>query len=638
MADRFWQKNGARYELAKAGHKWVQKHLRALEPMSRAYQGQYFLEGAEPEENIIENSYHDWISYIIPKSTANHPKFRVTTRKGGDRARFEAKGYELALNQIARDMRMRNFIAKGPAVDMQFMFGITLATRHVDPRRRTSEYAFIDGPQMMPRLYRIAPDWWFEDPSTFDRDGIRYYGWRPFEDKELLRAMAEEDDTWDKDAIEAMQTQYADPDNYILDRSRPGTNEWIEEAPVGYMYVHESEEGVTLDGHPHPGPSEGYNGTLYTFDWQTGHDLREPIAWFGAPEGPCTMYGAYQIPNDPVMAGPLVIVENQTRNLNRLADAIVRASEAYKRLIVADSRDTRLVDAIKNAPHDYVVPLRNFDKSKVAELEMAGVSELQMIGYQIAKAQVDRNMSFHDTQRGIAPGSGTTATAVNAAAGSTDIRLEGILGSLYEGVEADGRKILHNLVFDQSIVVPVSHEVLQEGKIEMLPAINADTGEYIIDQQTGEPLMQPAGEVIFMGGNSYLSYADLDLELVPESMPRSEEGLKQNMKLAAIDRIVGMLPIAREHPELKLREVTEMLADAFNDPALTDLIDLDMTQSRPQASATRTVSAPGSSPASVGAGSRPQGGGQRRYPATGTSGSQTGGLYAHAMSGRQAGG
>jgi len=627
VVERFWQKKDVAWNLGKRGHEWVQKHLGSQENMYRAYAGNYFLEGAEPDESTIENSYHDWLSFIQPRGAANNPKFRVTTRKGGARARFEAKGYEVALNQIARDMRMRSFLGRYPLVDMQFNFGLTMATRMPD-RRRQASYDFADE-LVRPALYRIAPDWYIEDPSCYDREGIRFYGWRPYEDKEVLLAMAETDDTWDKAAIEAMATQGIDSADQSRQRGRPQTGEFIEEAPVMYLCVPESEEGVTLDGQPHPGPGNGFNGTIYTYDWHTGAQLREPIAWFGAPGGPITMYGVYTVPNDPIPAGPLVLMQGNIANLNKIARASVEATLAYKRLLMADSRDKRLVDAIKNAPHDYVVGIRNFDRSKALPLEMGGLSPAMTEGYAMLKAQRDRGMAMHDTQRGIAPG-GTTATAVNEAGESSDVRLEGVLGPLYEGVEQDARKLLHNLVFDRNIVVPVSHEVMQEQQMEMLPVFDPETGDYIVDPQTGEPLMAPADEVIFRGGDSYLTFEDLDVELVKESMPRSVEGLEQNMKLAAMDRVQGWLPFLREFPEAKGREILDMLADAFNDPAISDLIDLDMTQTRPPASSTRTIPS-GRSPASAG-GSRPQGG-SRPYPATGGSGYQSGSAASGAMQG-----
>ncbi len=78
----FWTDAKARWELSKAGHKWVGKHLGSWESMTKAYAGQYFLEGGDPETDSPENAALDWISFIVPRGASNEPKFRVTCRSG----------------------------------------------------------------------------------------------------------------------------------------------------------------------------------------------------------------------------------------------------------------------------------------------------------------------------------------------------------------------------------------------------------------------------------------------------------------------------------------------------------------------------------------------------------------------------
>jgi hypothetical protein len=227
-AQQFWNSAKARHELAKAGLKWVGKHLHSYDSMTRAYAGQYWLEGGDPETDSPENAALDWISFFVPRAASNPPKFRVSTRRGGWRARFEAKGYEVALNQLVRDIRLQQFIADYPSVDMQFVFGATLATRTADTRRRARDYPFASNEERtMPSIYRVAPTWYFEDPSAWDRDGIQFQGWAPYEVRARMLALADEDDTWDKRALEAAAPIEYDQNRPAKDRNRPDVSEWM---------------------------------------------------------------------------------------------------------------------------------------------------------------------------------------------------------------------------------------------------------------------------------------------------------------------------------------------------------------------------------------------------------------------------
>ena len=522
----------------------------------RRYVGPYFVREGNDEQAYPENHYFSYVSLIVPKIIYRNPRVRATTVRGGG-ARLAAAAIEHGLNRWVRDNDIRKFLSQGPAVDMMFGWGIVMAAN--EPRASQQPLETPRGKirtPFLPRLYRISPNDFFQDPGARCERELRFRGHIIRRDKEDLVAEAEKDDSWNIDAVRMLEAT-GDIDNNERDGSRAPFRRQahqVDRNQVEYFEVWVPELGVE-DG------DTRYNGQLLTLSRVMGSDghiknawLREPRDYYGPRRGPYSVFGCYYASDSALPLAPLPAVEMNIRTLNELRVAADVADKRYKRLVFVPDVDTELADKIQHSPTDHVLPLKNLDVqgAKVFQVEVGGASPQLREAIEIHRRSLFEVSGMDDAQRGSVTGAGT-ATEHQIADASAAARLDYIRQRFQDGVDISLRTVAWYLYHDNNIAFPVD----------------------VSEQQ-----MQLGMEAWFMGGegeaDSGYTFDDLELEIEPYSMERTNEGLNQERAQAAIQVFSQIVPLAAQFPDgADWVGLLNDFGDAMNVPNLGEKINVE---------------------------------------------------------------
>jgi hypothetical protein len=393
-----------------SAEKFRDNHLSELRMMVERYHGPSFrTDRADPYTDDPENFGHEFVSLVLPRIIHDTPKFRV---KLGDPMLelMVGKRLQIAINRWARITKLRRTLER-IATDMLFSYGVGLTVSEPRPEIRRT-----DGKEpYLPRIYRISPERFFIDPAASSIEDARFMGHCYAVDKNDLVARAEQDETWDMEAILEI------PPNTDLNEVRDDEGRHVEdrqEMAVYEVWVPEADQEAAEMVDEAFGPGM-VNGTIYTFvkgrtksNKYDGY-IRKPIPYFGPRQGPYTVFGVYTVPDDPYPLSPLMAIQSQINDLNAHLVSVRSSAASYKRLIMVDSRNHKLAQDIKDRPHDYIVLSESLDKDKVVNLEIGGITQQQVQYSQIAQDRLDRVSGIHDAMRGNIQGA-ATATEVTA--------------------------------------------------------------------------------------------------------------------------------------------------------------------------------------------------------------------------------
>jgi hypothetical protein len=517
-------------------------HLSSLRTMVEKYHGPAYRDDrTDPYIDDPENFGHEYVSLVLPRIIHDTPKFRV---KLGDPMLelMVGRRLQVAVNRWARITKLRRTLER-IATDMMFTHGVALTVS--EPR---AEVRKTDGKEpYLPRVYRISPERFFIDPAATNIEDARFMGHCYAVDKNDLIFRAEQDKTWDLDAVMAI------PSGTDLDEVRDDNGRDLEdrkEVAVYEVWVPEADETLAEAMDEVLGPGM-VNGTIYTFvksrspasKWE-GY-IRKPIPYFGPRNGPYTVFGVYTVPDDPYPLSPLVAIQSQMEDLNAHLTSVRSSAAAYKRLIMVDARNSKLAQDIKDKPHDYVVLSESLDKDRVMNLEVGGITQQQVQYSAMAQDRLDRVSGIHDAMRGNIQGA-ATATEVAVAESSATMRMAHIKRQFQESVDDIARSVLWFMWHDDRINLPLG----REGAEALIEA-----------------------EPVFTGGVRMPGWEDLEVAVDAYSMERVSEALvqKRAMELLQITTTVAQGMAAM--PFVKWREILSVVGDSLNIPHLADLID-----------------------------------------------------------------
>ena len=115
--------------------------------------------------------------------------------------------------------------------------------------------------------------------------------------------------------------------------------------------------------------------------------------------------------------------------------------------------------------------------------------------------------------------------------------------------------------------------------MEPVPALD-DNGWPVLDER-GQ-LVMIERQPMFRGGPSdaakETSFSDLEVEIEPYSMQRTDEGSERQNMLMAVQMLMQAAPMVRQFPEVPWRDVFDSLTESLNLPNLFESYDLDMAQ------------------------------------------------------------
>ncbi len=540
-----------------AGTKVRDSHLTKYGDMRRRYHGAHYQAQDSTTENFKENHYYSWVSMVVPKLVYDNPRVKVTSRRPGSQGEI-AMAIQGGLNRWVRDVDLRKVLSEGPAVDMQFNYGVVMVRN--EPIRGAKETENVGGTgkkgiPWAPHVYRIAQDRYVQDPMATTQEEIRWRGHMVVRDKEdILREAAEDPESgWNVDAVESLDMDKLDdlgrPDHITLDRG---------EVLLYEIYVPE----VQLEGES--GPEDGFHGAIYTVSpYSDGKYLREPRMYYGHPDGPYIMFGVYTVPGSPWPLSPLVAVEEQISELNLHTASASRSANDYKKLIFVEDSAPKLQQQIQSAEHHWVIPLPGMDRQKVLEVELAGITPQQIQYLQIARERLDRNSGISDVQRGVT-GTSNSATEVSVANSAAQTRLGFVSQqfSYYTSVLLE--RVAWYLYHDNSVAYPLGADVAQQMGME--PTLHEDEGGNI-------RVIPP--EPMFFGGDydkdSTYTFHDLEIEIEMYSMARTNEGLVQRQTMDGVNLLMQIAQMAPQAPHINWPGVLKMISDTLNLPGMQRL-------------------------------------------------------------------
>lgn len=522
------------------------RHITEWRRLIERYHGPAFKPGADSEDDP-ENFVHEYVALLLPRIIHDSPKIRVKSARPVTQGQT-APLMQVAMNRWVKMTKMRRTLER-IAVDMLLGFGIGMVVNEPRKGYRASD----DADPFLPRLYRISPDRFFIDPAATNPEDARYMGHCWTIDKEDLLAMADAQDGWNRDVIEAMGSNSGidelrgdlDTRIDIPDRKELVLYEvWVPEVRDASVEALDMAAGGGL-----------FNGTIYTVlkgqssnGKATYEFAREPRPYWGPRSGPYTIFGVYTVPDDPYPLSPILALVPQMDDVNAHLRAMRYSASAYKRIVAVDSRNPKLAQDIRDKDDLFVVMVDGLDPTNVVPLEVGGITQQQVAYSQQAQDRLDRVSGIHDAMRGNITGQ-PTATEIAIAESSSGLRMAHLKKQYQEAVNDALLTAAWYLFHDQKVMFPLG----QDGVAVM--------GE-------AEPIFSP---MVLQG-----TFDDLELEIEAMSMERVSEAVMQRRAIELLQVIGNISQSVMAAPHVKWREVMSLVGDALNIPTLGDLIDVTM--------------------------------------------------------------
>jgi hypothetical protein len=402
-----------------------------------------------------------------------------------------------------------------------------------------------NAPKYLPKTYRINPEHFFVDPSAVSLTNCKYMGHKYVTSKQDLLALAEKDKTYNKEVIEKI-----------------AAGSGVSELRSGYRssYAGYRDEIAVYElWMPSSMPSKDgkYHGKIYTFamngeaygDDSSESDygsIREPVDYYGPRTGPYTLFGMYTVPNNPYPLSPLVAANPLIQDLNAHYRSITYGAGAYKRLVLVDSKNRGLAQQIKESPDLFVLPVDTLDGERVIPLEIGGITQQQLTYVSDLQSRIDKLSGIGEVQRGAITGD-ATATEISVAESSSGLRLAHMQRQFRSQLESVMQKVSWYLFHDDRVQMPLG----QEG-IELLNEVDP----------------------VFKGGSGTGNYEDLDLEIDPYSVEKTNQASQQRRATEVIGLIGNLSPLIPQAPYVDWAKLIDYLGHSLNMPELGSIIDM----------------------------------------------------------------
>lgn len=540
------------------------RHMAKVPSMVRKGHGPaYSNEGSNERELTLENHFHEYCSLMAPRLVMDNPRVRVTSRdwsamQAGEDGMSEADSLSHCLNRWIRDERLDETLV-GYANDGFYCHGVAYVTQEElggwqpDGMREGLE----DGEEpMKPSVFTIEPDRVFWDAVATDLREIRFIGHTYVRDKEDLLKEAEENP--DKGWIESAINQ-AEPSHLADDKSE-GRHVGINRGELRIREIWVPEHN---DYRPEGEDGRGFHGTLYTIAEgksasgesvsSQGFFIREPQPYYGHPQGPYVVWGAYPVMGDTYPLSPLMAVEPQISRLNDLSLAYSNAARKAKSGLAAhkvnedamaqwqkfQDQGVFLVDGDPNTPV----------KQMVDTIEVGGPHERLFEFITVERDRLERVSGLSDAQRGNVTGQGT-ATEVAIADSASSVRVDYIKKRFTAAVQQILERAAWYFMEDE------------RSRYVLSPEVAALYG------------MDPSQPVFYRPPDDDTPFAAYEFEIEAYSMERVSEGMHQKKIIDFMTLFAQVAPLAAQLPGVApWNDLMKKVAEAMNIPDVGSLID-----------------------------------------------------------------
>lgn len=511
---------------------WRDKHLRQWRGMKERFAGlAYRSDVSYDHQHDIENIIGQYVSLVLPRMAYDVPRIHVTADDPANNKR--ASALELGMNQWAKRSALRPTLQQ-LATDMTMCWGVGLVTPEPVKHLRRID---MGGAGLMPRVYRIAPEKFFIDPAAETAREARYFGHEYNMDLDDLLVQAESDDAFDLDVVRDLKASYdRQREEYARGAvSVPDRNE----VTIIEMWVPELEVEGAKDGVHHGGL------VRLVEDAEGSAQLAgEPQPYYGPACGPYTVFGAYTVPSDVYPLGPMTMALPLIEETNDHAKTMSYSAAAYRRLVMVDSRGSKMAQDVASTPDMFVVPAENMDRDRVVPLEIGGVTQQQMAYQNIMSARLDRLTGMSEVIRGSVSGD-ATATEVSTASASSGLRLGYIQRQFADAVNSAMYKCAWYIVNDDT-EIPLGPQASSFG----LPA-RAKGSEMGID------------------------LAEMTLDVQAYSMERTSEALQQRRAVELLQIVGNVGQQVAAMPFINWERLTAIVGDALNIPDMGDILNVE---------------------------------------------------------------
>lgn len=523
-----------------------------------------------------ENHAHELVSLLAPQLVFGNPRTRIASTRQGEHQAV-AKALEFGVNRWVKQSRMRRLNEK-LAVDYLFNWCVARITR--EPVPGTSRE--FDDPPKWPSLVRVAPDEFLCDYHARSPENWEWAGHRCRMLKSDLLAMADEEEGWIREEVQKLaEDDFAAEDHDVLyEMTQP------RDMPKrGYVEYYEiwcpHWDPDALEGHeraliPHDeepldeGDEHLFNGWLFYVamakdDAGSKYSafIRKAQRFFGPRTGPYRMGGAYVVPDSVAPLSPVTATEAQAEFLNKHTLAAGDAADRYKKLVVVNSSERRLQQAVASMENHGVLPLDGFERGQVEEVELGGLTPQHLAILDWARNTLDRNSGIHEAMRGNVTGA-ATATENEIAASSSSTRVGFLIQKFRDFVAGMLEDVAWYLYHDDEVEFALGEEA--QGKF------------FRVVQTPMGPVRMPIQEAAFRGGASGEeggSFDDLDLEIEPYSMERTTHGLQQLRFQQLLEFVLGAGQAMPMMPHVQWKPILDMAGEFMNQPDLGSYFDLD---------------------------------------------------------------
>lgn len=516
------------------------QHMDTPKELREWFSGSSFRSGWGTDQP--ENSVHAYISMVLPRIVHDNPKVRVTSSRPGVQ-KTACVAMKAAINRWSKMTRVRGTLER-IATDMLLGWGVAIVVNEPKGAERKWD---ADGPYL-PRVYRIDPERFFIDPAAQHWEEARFMGHVWISDKEDLLRRAEGDETWNKEIIEGLAC------NNGVDELRDGRDipERFELA-IYEVWVPELDEAAAelID---EATDQALFSGTIYTVAKYQGSNtgseakyefVRMPRPYYGAPSGPYVLFGAFTVPNDPYPLSPIVACREQIAYANELAVRQQENAKRYKRILVGDAKNPKLLQDIVSAPDLYVFAEAGITAQSIVPIEVGGTTNQHIQSVETAKERLDRALGMSDAMRGNISG-GASATEVAVAESASTMRIAHLKRAFQDSVDNIMRNVGWYMWHDQRIVIPVGGEDTKDIGME---------------------------DPIFQGGLKVGAWEDMQIDVDAYSMERTSEMLAQKRAVETFTVVTQAAQAMPAMPWIKWRDLMSFLGDAQNVPQMADFID-----------------------------------------------------------------
>jgi hypothetical protein len=524
------------------------QRLSALDELIASYHSPFYSESGEKVKYNPENHAYQYATLVVPHLVYANPRVRVQAMAYGVGEKIAAT-HKHILNNWSQATNLKEILTQ-QAHDALFAHAVALVSLEEDWQNPISSKKAA----MNPAMYRVSPRLFLIDPYATSRNEARFMGHEWVIDKADLLAMAEDDTDggWRTQAIKDI------PEDYQVDQlsTRPKDGPSRKEIVCVDLWIRDL---ITDDADP----KEGFNGTWLTLAWGQEADvilLRDPRPAFVPPRGPYSICDFSYVPDRPIGLAPLVAVEGQVRELNKLTRRMNEMAMAYRRPIFVDDNDQNLAAKVLASGTDMVVPITGFDKTRVVAEDIGGVSQQVITHVQLAQDRLSRNSSFYEIQRGGA-GQGNTATEVAMANAATDVRMN----HMKSRFDAFAREVLENVswfyYYEPDSRATLNREVLEDIGID-LSGIPDD--QIAVEYQGGEAESMPN-----------VNWHDLAIEIEPMSMGFMSGQVAQKRAMDLIAITGQLVQLQALVPGADLTELATIAGEALNVPNLGKIAGID---------------------------------------------------------------